>query len=78
MTKSITRGIFYGVATVLLLWTASLTYSFVQRVLPDAHWLVPIFALVVFDIGSVAWLLVFLNHAEGTGQCAAVRARLRR
>lgn len=61
MHKSIARGLFYGVATVLVLWTASLTYSFVRAVLPQVHWLVPIFALVVFDVGMLAWLKVFLD-----------------
>ena len=32
MHKTIAKGLFYGVATVLILWTASLTYSFVEAV----------------------------------------------
>jgi hypothetical protein len=62
--------LFYGVATVLILWTASLTYAFVRTALPQVHWLVPIFALVVFDIGMLAWLKVFLDYAQGSGQRA--------
>ncbi len=70
MHKTIARGLFYGVATVLILWTASLTYSFVATALPQTHWLVPLFALVIFDIGMLAWLKVFLDYAQGSGQRA--------
>ncbi len=70
MHKSIARGLFYGVATVLVLWTASLTYAFIHAALPQVHWLVPIFALVVFDVGMLAWLKVFLDYAQGSGQRA--------
>jgi hypothetical protein len=70
MSKSIARGLFYGVATILILWTGSLTYAFVATALPQAHWLVPLFALVVFDVGMLAWLKVFLDYAEGSGQRA--------
>ena len=68
MHKTIAKGLFYGVATVLILWTASLTYSFVATALPQTHWLVPLFALVIFDIGMLAWLKVFLDYAQGSGQ----------
>ena len=70
MHKSIARGLFYGVATVLFLWTASLTYTFVKTALPQVHWAVPLFALVVFDVGMLAWLKVFLDYAQGSGQRA--------
>ena len=70
MHKSIARGLFYGVATVLILWTASLTYSFVRTALPQVHWVVPMFALVIFDVGMLAWLKVFLDYAQGSGQRA--------
>jgi hypothetical protein len=70
MQKTIAKGLFYGVATILILWTGSLTYAFVAAALPQAHWLVPLFALVVFDVGMLAWLYVYLNYAEGSGQRA--------
>ena len=70
MQKTIAKGLFYGVATILILWTGSLTYAFVATALPQAHWLVPLFALVVFDVGMLAWLKVFLDYAEGSGQRA--------
>ena len=70
MQKTIAKGLFFAVATILILWTGSLTYAFVAVALPQAHWLVPFFALVVFDVGMLAWLKVFLDYAEGSGQRA--------
>jgi hypothetical protein len=68
MSKTLAKGIFYLVAVVLLVWTGSLTYSFVSMALPNAHFLVPALALIVFDVGMVAWMYVFLSHAEGAIQ----------
>ena len=70
MQKTIAKGLFYAVATILILWTGSLTYAFVATALPQAHWLVPLFALVVFDVGTLAWLKSYLDLAEGSGQRA--------
>lgn len=70
MNTTIAKGLFYAVATVLVLWTSSLTYSFVSTVLPNAHFIVPIFALIVFDAGMIAWLKVFIDYAQGSGQRA--------
>lgn len=74
MNRTIAKGLFYGVATILVLWTGSLTYSFVAGVLPNVHWAVPLFALVVFDVGMIAWLKVFIDYAEGSGQRAVAIA----
>lgn len=68
MSRTIARFAFYSVATILFLWTASLTVSFVSNALPSAHWMIPFFSLVVFDGGMLAWLVVFLYYAEGSGQ----------
>ena len=70
MQKTIAKGLFYSVATILILWTGSLTYAFVATALPQAHWLVPFFALVIFDVGMLAWLKAYLDLAEGSGQRA--------
>jgi hypothetical protein len=63
----ITRLLFYLVAAALLVWTASLTLAFVGSALPDMQ-LARYFALVVFDLGAVAWLLIFVYAAEGIPQ----------
>lgn len=70
LNKTIARIVFYLVALTLLGWTASLTVAFLTAALPNVFWLVPILGLVVFDGGMVAWLLVYLNHAEGNIQRA--------
>ena len=68
MNKTLAKFLFYTVAVVLVSWTASLTIAFVANALPEAHWMVPYFSLVVFDGGMLAWLAVFLYYAEGSGQ----------
>lgn len=68
MWKFIARTVFYIVALVTLAWTASLTYTFVSDALPNMGVIVPAFALIVFDGGMLAWLIVYLHYAEGAGQ----------
>ena len=72
--RTLAKLIFYLVAVVLLTWTASLTVSFVQSVLPNSFWAVPYLALVVFDGGMISWLFVFLSHAQGAIQRATALA----
>lgn len=74
ISRMLTRGLFYTVALVLLAWTASLTVAFISNALPDMPWYVPYLALVVFDAGMIAWLYVFLKHAQGTMQRATALA----
>jgi apolipoprotein N-acyltransferase len=61
--------VFYVFCLVVLGWTATLTASFVQRVLPDSQ-VEPYLALAVFDGGAIAWLMTFLWGARGLGQRA--------
>lgn len=68
LNRTIAKFLFYGVAVTLLAWTASLTLSFLRMALPDAFFLVPVLGLVVFDVGMIAWLFVFLSHAQGAIQ----------
>lgn len=70
LNRTIARFLFYAVAIVLLVWTSSLTYSFLSMALPGSFWMVPLLGLVVFDVGMIAWLFVFLSHAEGAIQRA--------
>lgn len=70
LNRTIAKFLFYGVAVVLLAWTSSLTYSFLDMALPGTFWLVPLLGLVVFDVGMIAWMFVFLSHAEGAIQRA--------
>ena len=70
LNRTIAKFLFYAVTIVLLAWTSSLTYSFLSMALPGTFWLVPMLGLVVFDAGMIAWLFVFLSHAEGAIQRA--------
>ena len=67
MMKMFSKILFYIVAGVLVTWTASLTYSFISQALPDQP-ITPYFALVVFDVGMVSWLFIFMFAAEGIAQ----------
>lgn len=70
LNRTIARYLFYAVALVLFAWTASLTVSFLQSVLPNSFWMVPYLGLVIFDGGLIAWMFVFLSHAQGAIQRA--------
>jgi len=70
LNRTIAKFLFYAVAVILLVWTSSLTYSFLSMAMPGTFWLVPLLGLVVFDVGMIAWLFVFLSHAEGAIQRA--------
>ncbi len=70
LNRTIAKYLFYMVAVILFTWTASLTVSFIQSVLPNSFWAVPYLALVVFDGGLIAWMFVFLSHAQGNIQRA--------
>lgn len=69
MWKIIARSVFYLLAAVTVTWTGSLTYSFVLSILPNMP-ITAILSLVVFDVGMLAWLTVFLHYSEGAGQRA--------
>ena len=70
LNRTIAKFLFYGVAIILLVWTSSLTYSFLSMALPGMFWAAPLLGLVVFDAGMIAWMFVFLSHAEGAIQRA--------
>lgn len=70
LNRTIAKFLFYFVVIVLLTWTGSLTVSFLRHALPNTFWMVPLLGLVVFDLGMIAWLFVFLSHAEGAIQRA--------
>ena len=70
LNRTIAKFLFYAVTIVLMAWTSSLTYSFLSMALPNTFWIVPVLGLVIFDVGMIAWLFVFLSHAEGAIQRA--------
>lgn len=66
---TVTKVLFYLLAAGLLFWTSSMTLAFVGAALPHLA-IARYFALIVFDAGAVAWLLIYLYSAEGTPQRA--------
>ena len=45
LNRTIAKYLFYAVAIVLFTWTASLTVSFLQSVMPNSFWAVPYLTL---------------------------------
>lgn len=68
LMKWIARAAFYLIALLSVIWTATLTYTFIASALPELDVIAPAFGLIVFDGGMVAWLLVYLHYAEGAAQ----------
>lgn len=65
--KPFAKMLFYLLAGILFLWTGRLTYSLVSALLPDMQF-AGLFALVLFDAGTLIWLMVFIHGAQGIGQ----------
>lgn len=71
MSRTIARGAFYGLALGVWLWMMLNTLSITRMVFPSQDFLgalLPYMALVMFDVGAVAWLFVFLRYSEGVVQ----------
>lgn len=60
--------VFGFIAVALFSWTAYLTVSFLSMALPGAFWIAPYLGLVVFDVGTIGWMVVNLFLAEGAAQ----------
>jgi len=68
MKQTLSKATFYLLAVIAVAWSASLSYSFLSRVLVDRHWLVPLAGLVIAELGAVAWSVVYIHQAKGTSQ----------
>jgi hypothetical protein len=68
MSKQAAKVIFYALAAMVFLWTASLSYRFLADVLPGFGRSLPAVGLIVLDLGVIAWLVVFVHLAEGVAQ----------
>ena len=60
--------VFGFIAVALFSWTAYLTVTFLSMALPGAFWIAPYLGLVVFDVGTIGWMIVNLFLAEGAAQ----------
>ena len=65
MGKGIGRILVLLVAGALMLYSGSRTFHLLSSTLPAGQEILAVIALAAFDIGLVAWLLVFLRGAEG-------------
>ena len=63
----IARILFFVTIAVLLVLNASYSMAFVGDLFPG-DWIKIWGSLVLFDVGAVAWFLVFLTFAAGAGQ----------
>lgn len=68
MLRPIAMTAFFVFAVALIVWTSSLTVSFIQQALPHSGRFTPYFGLVLFDGGMIVWLFVFIFYAQGMGQ----------
>lgn len=63
----ISKIMFYVLIVVLLVLNASYTMTFTSTLFPND--MIKIWgSLLLFDVGAVAWFLLFLSTAEGAGQ----------
>ena len=67
--KTVSKILFYALATAMLIWTAGLTLGLATQLLPGDS-LMPFFILAVFDAGALTWALMFLFQAQGLAQRA--------
>ena len=67
MGKAIAKGLFYLFAFIVVAWMVTNTKGMLDMVFPG-NAIIPWLGLAVFDVGAVAWLVVFLRDASGTGQ----------
>lgn len=66
--KGIATVLFYGIALALLAYAASRSLDFITSTLPADQQVVGFLALAATSGGAIAWLMVFLHTAQGTGQ----------
>ena len=68
MKKQIAKAAFYAMAVGVFLFTASMTFTFVSTVIPEANFFTKAMSLVIFDGGMLAWMLSFTSFAQGITQ----------
>ena len=68
LKKGIAITLFYVITGALLVYAASRSVDFINRTLPQNQQVIGLLALAATSGGSVAWLMLFLYSARGTGQ----------
>ena len=67
LSRPFAKFLFMFLAVILFTWTGRLTVNLVNSLLPNLAY-AGVFALVLFDGGTLAWLYIFVNGSEGVGQ----------
>lgn len=70
LNRWIARVLFYVVTVGLLIYAASRSLDFITATLPGSQKIIGYLGLLATSGGAVAWLAVYLYHAQGTGQKA--------
>jgi len=73
LSPVLARGLFYILAAALFTWSCSLTMTFLGDVLPHIP-LAKYLGLIMFDLGALSWLFVFLKASQGLAQRAIALA----
>lgn len=64
----IAKILFYAIGAALLVYAAARSLDFIAKTLPPDQQIIGYLALAATSGGAIAWLLVFLYAAHGTGQ----------
>lgn len=68
LAKGIATVLFYAISAALLIYAASRSLDFILATLPADQQIIGYLGLAATSGGMLAWLMVFLFKAEGTGQ----------
>lgn len=66
--KFVARILFYAVSIGLFVYAASRSLDFITATLPPDQQILGYLGLLATGGGAIAWLVVFLHYAQGTGQ----------
>lgn len=66
--KGISKVLFYTISLALLVYAAARSLEFITATLPADQQIVGYLALAATSGGAVAWLMIFMYSAQGTGQ----------
>ena len=67
MRGSLSKVLFYAVTLVMLIWTGRMTVSLIDDLLPEMQF-AGIFGVVLFEVGMLAYLYLYINGATSQGQ----------
>jgi hypothetical protein len=66
--KGISYVLFYVIAASLLVYAASRSLDFIMSTLPGNQQVIGFLGLAATSGGMIAWLMLFMHHADGIGQ----------